>query len=324
MDLRENKKIKIGYTLGDLGGIGPELFYKFEKSNRDNPLFEIILIDDEAKAKSIIKNIDLGQATAEAGDHAFKTLEKASKMASNNEIDYLVTGPVAKESLKMAGYEFSGQTEALAHINNLSSKDIEMFFILDEFRAVLGTRHIPLKDVPENISKGLDQVLENSLVGLKKIFNISNPKVAIAGLNPHAGENGMLGREELDYINPVIQKYKANENLEIAGPFSADWLFAQAAQSYLKNEKQAFSLYVACYHDQVLPVIKGVGGFKAINLTVGLPFVRVSMDHGTGFDIVGQNKADLEGIQTCTEFCISPKLSRFTDFEAKKYNYSKI
>ena len=127
-------------------------------------------------------------------------MKLADQLCREGKVDYLITGPVAKESLWLAGIQVSGQTELLAKFNELSREEIEMFFVLDEFRTVLATRHIPIKDVPEVLEQRLKYVLKNSVSALKNIFNIANPSIAVAGLNPHAGENGIIGLEEKIFI----------------------------------------------------------------------------------------------------------------------------
>lgn len=309
------KKIKIGYTLGDLGGVGPEIFAKFKAKNSNNPNFEIILVDEILLGKEgleqKIKNIKTGKPSKEAGLHAFKTLELANKLALDKKIDYLVTGPVAKESLALANYDFSGQTEVLAHINNLSREDIEMFFLLDNFRVVLATRHIPLKDISTELSRRFEKVLYNSFEALEKIFGTHDAKIAVAGLNPHAGENGLIGNEEIEFMRPIISKLnQANSKKKVEGPFPADTMFAKVAHNYLANDKPPYDLYVAAYHDQALPMIKGLAGFRAINLTTGLPYIRVSVDHGTAYDIAGKNIADADGLTACTQFLVLRQTSQ--------------
>lgn len=298
------KKLKIGYTLGDLGGVGPEIFDKFKTAHSTDERFEIVLVDQAETVALNAREIKVGEPSAIAGEHSFQTLKKAVAMAKAGEIDCLITGPVAKESLAMAGHFFSGQTEILANLNNLNKEEIEMFFIVDDLKVVLGTRHIPLLQVSKEIEGRLESVFKNSVLALKNIFHIDNPNIAVAGVNPHAGENGLLGTEENDFMKAMIADCNKQGNCKIEGPFPADTMFAQAAHKYLKHEKQKYDLYVAAYHDQALPMVKGICGFKAINLTVGLPFVRASVDHGTAFDIAGKNLASFDSLNACTEFCL--------------------
>lgn len=298
--------LKIGYTYGDPGGIGPEIFQKFYKNSANKFPCEIYLIDDEAELAKNSSKITIGQTSAYAGEHVCKTLEKAIKLLKNKELDFLVTGPVAKESLSLAGLEeHGGQTELLASLCGLSKDQVEMFFLLGDFKFVLATRHLALKKVSEELPRRLAGVLENSLKALTNIFDIPNPKIAVAGLNPHAGENTLFGDEEEKFIKPIMQAFiRKHQNLILEGPFAADYLFANFAKKYLKNEKADYDLYVSAYHDQALPVIKGLGGYEAINLTVGLPFLRLSVDHGTAFDIAGKNLANYQGLEACTQYCL--------------------
>jgi 4-hydroxy-L-threonine phosphate dehydrogenase PdxA len=287
-------KPKIAYTLGDPGGIGPELFTKFYDKYKNNNHYEIILVD-----QNLNPNIQKSKPSKEAGEHAYQTLVKANQMLLNKEADFLVTGPVCKESLWLAGIELSGQTEVLASLNKLNRNQIEMFFILETFRIVLATRHEALKDVSQLYLQRIETVIQHSKDALKKIFKIPNAKIAILGLNPHAGENGIIGNEEKDFVSKLIAP-----NKDLFGPFSPDACLANAAQKYLTKLEPDFDLYIAAYHDQALPLIKGIGGLKAINMTYGLPYLRVSVDHGTAYDLVGTGKASIESLEACTEFCL--------------------
>jgi 4-hydroxythreonine-4-phosphate dehydrogenase len=296
-------KKRIAFTLGDLGGIGPEIYQKFLGANLDDS-FEFVLVDEKLDYKNKISKIEPGKANKISGEHAAAALELANELCLQGDCDYLITGPVAKESLWLAGIQVSGQTELLAKINGLNREEIEMFFVLDQFRTVLATRHIPIKDVSDVLEVRLSYVLNNSLRALREIFKIENPSIAVAGLNPHAGENGIIGLEEKKFIEKTVKDFSLNNpSLNVVGPLSADSLLALAAQKHLRNEKPDFDLYVAAYHDQVLPLIKGLGGLRAINLTVGLPYIRLSVDHGTGFDIVGKNIASAVGFESCLSFC---------------------
>lgn len=310
--------LKVAYTIGDPAGIGAEIFEAFKRSNINNPHFEMVLIDDLDYLKKIHQKISLGEASSLGGDYSFNILKQAHQAALMGDVDYLVTGPVAKESLWLAGHKYSGQTELLASFNDLSSQDIEMFFLLEELRVVLATRHIPLKNVAERMIKRLPTVLTNSKKALKNIWGIDNPKIAVAGLNPHAGENGILGTEEIEIMNPLLAEFKqANPFSVIDGPISADSLLARAAQNYLHGKEQEYDLMISAYHDQVLPMIKGIGGLRAINLTAGLPYLRVSVDHGTGFDIVAKGVASSESFSACTEFLLNLEAE-------KQFNTAKI
>jgi 4-hydroxythreonine-4-phosphate dehydrogenase len=305
-------KLRIAYTLGDLAGIGEEIFFKFQKQYQAREDLEISLLDNNFAYEDLTKKLKPGQCSAAAGEHSYKVLESANKKLNDGDYDYLVTGPVAKESLWRGGIQCSGQTELLAQLNGLSREDIEMFFVLDQIKVVLATRHVPITHVPELLEQRLTKVISNSLLALKNIWSINKPKLAVAALNPHAGENGIIGLEENDFMNQMIQEARDLYKLEIEGPSPADSLFARMAQNYLREtEENPISsfpnpnpdLYIAAYHDQVLPLIKGLGGLRAINLTAGLPFIRLSVDHGTGFDIVGKGIANPQGLFACTDYC---------------------
>lgn len=313
------KKIKIGYTAGDLGGIGLEIFNKFHTLYQNDERIEIILVDNAEAIQEFERTYQSCKSEEDfkfihkpginAGKHAISTLKKANQMALDSEIDYLVTGPVSKESLAMAGDNSSGQTEFLAKENKLSREEIEMFFVLDEFRVVLATRHVALKDVPSNLKLRFEAVLENSLKALKHIWKLDRPRIAICGLNPHAGENGILGKEETQFMRPIIKKISLKHpELSFNGPISSDFVLAKSARQYIKHLDLDYDLHIAAYHDQALPLIKGLGGYKSINLTAGLPYIRVSVDHGTGFDIAGKNIANPQSLISCTEYLI--KLSK--------------
>lgn len=298
-----SKKIRIGYTLGDLGGIGPEIFEKF-KTSFDHSLAEIVLLDDALERPSV----RIGEPSKESGKHAYQVLVKACEMFQKSEIDYLVTGPVSKESFAMAGYPFKGQTEALAHI---CRAEVEMFFVLSSeskktYRVVLASRHEPLSEVPHILKHRLEKSLNNSIQALEKYLKIKNPRIAVSALNPHAGEGGILGHDEELYLKPQIQKARSKYPLaSIEGPFPADYIFMRLIKQYLGGETADYDLYVALYHDQILPIVKGLGGYGAVNLTLGLPFVRVSVDHGTAFDIAGKGIADESALVSCTNFILS-------------------
>ncbi len=292
--------MKIAYTAGDPAGIGYEIFNKSRSQELALKLgIELILVDDLGELAKF-KTSKPGPSAA-AGEHAYQTLAKAHQMAVKGEVKAIITGPVAKGSLHMAGYQFSGQTEVLAHLNNLKSSDIEMIFVYKNFRTLLTTRHIAISEVPAAFIKRSAQAIEHAIAATTQLFKIKSPRIALAGLNPHAGEGGLFGKEEeqlAEMLEEMRNKYK---QATISDYMSADSLFAQAAQVMFKGEDPAYDIYLAAYHDQALPLIKGISGFGAVNLSYGLPYLRVSMDHGTGFDIAGQNIASEEGLIACME-----------------------
>ena len=247
MDLSKlQERIKIAYTLGDIAGIGPEIFEKFTNELALSPykdLIEIILIDDLLDFEIKKQFVKMGEPSEISGEHSISTLIKANELALKNEIDFLVTGPVSKESLHMAGDSSSGQTEFLAKLNGLNRDEVEMFFACGDFLTVLATRHVAIKDVSEELKLKFRKTITNSIHALKKVFNITNPNIAVAGLNPHCGENGLIGKEELEFMGEEIE----NLNKEFSSTYvskvqAADSLFAQAGQEYLQKKKQSYDL----------------------------------------------------------------------------------
>jgi 4-hydroxythreonine-4-phosphate dehydrogenase len=194
----------------------------------------------------------------------------------------LVTGPIQKSVINTAGIEFTGHTEFLADLTG--ARQPVMLLVAGDLRIALASTHLPLRDVPDYLSQdGLRQVLQTLLDDLRRRFRIAAPEIAVCGLNPHAGENGHLGNEERDLIAPVINEFRASGH-NVRGPLPADTAFTPAA-----GHKDAV---LAMYHDQGLPVLKYAGFGRSVNVTLGLPIVRTSVDHGTALDIAGTGRAD--------------------------------
>lgn len=285
---------KIAITTGDPNGIGAEITIKAlnamnlpaEKvlliSNRKvldfygklNSDYEILEIPYDAE-------IEPGKVTKAAGEFSFLSVKKACEINAKA----IVTAPVAKNALHLAGYNFNGQTEILqkflAHDNQLA----EMLFVAGKFRVLLLTRHVALKDIV--LTK--DMVIEK-ILNLKdffvKHFGIYEPKFALCGFNPHAGEDGILGREEIDILIPAVVELR-KKGVNITNPLPADTLFIKAMN---------YDCCIANYHDQGLIPIKTVAGEKTVNMTIGLDIIRTSPGHGTAFDIAGKNIADETGM----------------------------
>lgn len=316
-----NKKIAI--TTGDVNGIGAEITIKALNS-LGLPKENVILISNEEVLKfyadlktnyEIIeidfdkKNILPGRITKESGEFSFQCLKKACELAKCGEIDAIVTAPVSKEALHLAGHKFNGQTEILQEFLAHNEQSAEMLFVANNFRVLLLTRHLALKD----ICLEKDEIVKK-ILNLNEFFNnklnIRNPKFALCALNPHAGENGILGKEEIEILQPAVEALR-KQGINITNPMPADTLFINAAQTYLNVEKtiypfthspvQPYDCYIACYHDQGLIPIKTVASDKTVNMTIGLDFIRTSPCHGTAFDIAGKNLADensmIEAIQ---------------------------
>ncbi len=309
---------KIAITLGDPNGISPEITIK-ALNFLDLPHDKVILIANKEileyyneefdlsleKDYEIVEipyrkeDIKIGMETEEAGEFSFRALVKACDLAINQEVGAIVTAPVSKNAMKMAGHNYSGQTEVIEQYLAQSHQNAEMIFVCDKFSVLLLTRHIALKDVPEKIKKDfIIKKIEKLEKSLKLQLGISNPKIAICALNPHASENGMFGDEENNEIIPAVEELKS-KNININGPFPADALFTKCA-----SEECSYDCYVAMYHDQGLIPIKLMERDNCVNTTIGLDVLRTSPAHGTAFDIAGQNIANEASMIKAIELAI--------------------
>ena len=295
---------KIAITTGDVNGIGAEITVKALNklkihadkivliSNRKildfygklNSDYEIIEIPYDGK-------IEPGKITAQSGEFSFQSLKKACEIKPAA----IVTAPVAKKALHLAGHIFNGQTEILEHFLAHGTQHAEMLFAAENFRVLLLTRHCALKDV--NLTK---EIVVKKIIDLNTFFveklKISHPRLALCGFNPHAGEDGILGNEEKEILIPAVKELR-NRNIDITNPLPADTLFVKAAQEYYKKSKnKSYDCYIANYHDQGLIPIKTVAGAETVNMTIGLDIIRTSPGHGTAFDIAGKNIADETGM----------------------------
>jgi 4-hydroxythreonine-4-phosphate dehydrogenase len=306
--------MKIAITTGDPAGIGPEIIIKALNILSDTSdillignkqIFNKISADINIKLPKNIEIIDIpadlskiivGQNSIESGKVSFLALEKACKLANTNMIKAIVTAPLSKTAINMAGYSFSGQTEILQKYlaeDKKINKKAEMLFVAGDFRVLLLTRHIPLSAVPEFLTQ--ENIIESIIAlnnSLKKDFKIAKPKLAICGLNPHAGEDGLIGNEEKELLLPAIDILKQKYDINIDGFFPADTMWLKASKPYINNKKQPYDAYIACYHDQGLIPIKLLALNSTVNTTINLPIIRTSPSHGTAFDIAGKNMAD--------------------------------
>jgi len=225
-----------------------------------------------------------GQLNASNGHYVVETLRIASEKNISGEFDAVVTGPVHKGLINQAGIAFSGHTEYFAHQANCS--DVVMMLATEGLRVALVTTHIPLAYVskaitPERLKK-VTRILNDDLINK---FAIQQPKIYVCGINPHAGEDGHLGREEIEVMNPALDELR-QEGINAIGPLPADTIFQE---KYLKEADAILSMF----HDQGLPVLKYKGFGNSVNITLGLPFIRTSVDHGTALDLAGTNQADV-------------------------------
>jgi 4-hydroxythreonine-4-phosphate dehydrogenase len=236
-----------------------------------------------------------GKPDAANSAYVIEMLDRACDGCSNGEFAAMVTAPVQKSTLMDAGYAFSGHTEYLA-ARTRSALPV-MMLLDDTLRVALVTTHLALADVPKAITKErLRATLRIVNMDVERHFNLATPRIAVLGLNPHAGESGHLGREEIDIINPVIAELRA-EGLDLQGPVPADTAFTP---SFLKG----VDVIVAMYHDQGLPVIKHVGFGTAVNMTLGLPILRTSVDHGTALSLARTGKADTGSLRAALALAI--------------------
>jgi 4-hydroxythreonine-4-phosphate dehydrogenase len=236
-----------------------------------------------------------GKPDAANSAYVIEMLDRACDGCSNGEFAAMVTAPVQKSTLMDAGYAFSGHTEYLA-ARTRSALPV-MMLLDDTLRVALVTTHLALADVPKAITKErLRATLRIVNMDVERHFNLAAPRIAVLGLNPHAGESGHLGREEIDVINPVIAELRA-EGLDLQGPVPADTAFTP---SFLKG----VDVIVAMYHDQGLPVIKHVGFGTAVNMTLGLPILRTSVDHGTALSLARTGKADTGSLRAALALAI--------------------
>lgn len=312
----------VGITIGEINGIGPEVIVKALRDNRIlasfTPIiygtnkaisfykkllnlhefnFQTIKTANEVQAKKInLINISTddfeitpGIPTEHSGKISYKALECATQDLSEGKIDVLVTAPISKENIQKAGFQFPGHTEFLAEMSGV--KDALMILTSGDLRVALVTTHIPVAEVSKHLTKeNLTDKIRSLEASLKKDFNIVKPKIAVFGLNPHAGENGKIGSEEQQVIIPAIQHLK-NEGILVFGPFAADGFFGSQARSQYDG-------ILAMYHDQGLTAFKALAFEDGVNYTAGLPIIRTSPDHGTAFDISGKGTASEESMRS--------------------------
>ncbi len=226
--------------------------------------------------------VQAGRLSAEAGRAAYEAILAAVGDAMSGDVDAVATAPVSKKAFALAGLPWRGHTELLAHLTGAPS--VAMMFHADALRVVLITIHEPLAAVPGLLTReAVERVIRLTARELPR-FGFSQPRLAVCGLNPHAGEEGVLGVEEQRVIAPAIAAC-ARDGIGVAGPHPADTLFVRASRG-------EFDAVIACYHDQGLIPVKLLAFGKAVNVTLGLPIIRTSVDHGTAFDIAGRNAAD--------------------------------
>ncbi len=304
----------IGITLGDINGIGPEVALKAAFAKRP-PGTRLVLIGDHdtlarevrslgramppvwspAASTAPTRGVTLwnpapesnliprpGTCAADAARAAYRWVVAATEAALHGHLGALVTAPINKEGFKKAGVDAPGHTELLAALSGTTR--FEMMLLADDFRVVLATRHIPIKDVAGSLTRsGVRNTIEMTADALRWL-GVRRKRIAVCGLNPHAGDGGAIGQEERTIIRPAMRAVR-RKDIVLSGPVPADSVFRQVREG-------AYDAVVAMYHDQALAPFKMVAFEKGVNLTLGLPFVRTSPDHGTAYGLAGQGKVD--------------------------------
>lgn len=279
-------KPRVALTTGDPAGIGPEIVAKAAVDPRVLDVCLPVIYDSTRPER-----LSIGEATAASGQAAYDTLCRAVTDALAGAVDAIATAPVSKLAFARAGLPWKGHTDLLAHLTGAS--DVAMMFWSDPLKVVLATIHIPLAAVPAALTRqGLERVIALTARECSHLGGLTAPRLAMAGVNPHAGEQGVLGDEELRVIGPALESARA-AGVNIQGPFPGDTVFVRAA-------KGEFDVVIACYHDQGLIPVKLLAFGRSVNVTLGLPIIRTSVDHGTAFDIAGQGVADASSMIEAT------------------------
>ena len=305
--------IKLAVSPGDPAGIGPDICIKAFGQNKNLNFTPVIFGDvdlfqeraqnlevdvqvKEFKGQETLDDssfwilpyplemkVEPGKPDPSYGDYLMKVLREATNLTLNKEFDALVTGPLNKELINKAGISFFGHTEVLAEISDTSK--VLMMLTCDNLKIALATTHVPLSEVPKLITyEHLCECLTILKNDLQNKWGCSNPCIKVLGLNPHAGDGGYLGKEDQEVIAPAIE-YLKTKGLNLIGPVSADTAF-------IGKNSEHIDAYLAMYHDQGLPVLKTVGFGNSVNITLGLPFIRTSVDHGTAYDMAGKKEVD--------------------------------
>lgn len=298
-------KTRILLTIGDINGIGPEIILKAliapELSSRYDLTVvsphrvldfysELLKLKIRSRKFKLMEfdvrdvSIQPGAASRVSGFVAGRSVQIAAELCKQGKCDAIVTAPVSKKALNMAGFRYLGHTEMLAHLDR--AKQGVMMMIHDKLKIGFASTHPPLKNAAGALNRiVIEEKLRICYDSLKKDFNIKKPRIAVLSLNPHAGESGQIGDEEIKIIKPSINSLKKLKDLKIEGPFPSDSFFAN--RSY-----NNYHLTFAMYHDQGMIPFKMIAGPRGVNFTAGLSFIRTSPDHGTAFDIAGENIAD--------------------------------
>ena len=275
--------IRVGITVGDPAGIGPEIARAAMVDPRVTAVCRPVLYD---AAPDDGDPVTPGVLSAKAGQAAYDAVVRATTDAMAGDIDAITTGPIHKEAFALAGLPWRGHTELLAHLTGAG--EVAMMFYSSRLCVVLITVHVPLAAVPALLTRERVEAIVALTAAELPRFGIASPRLGLAGLNPHAGEGGLLGLEDRDVLAPAVASAKAR-GFNVTGPLPADTVFRQAVDG-------RFDAVIACYHDQGLIPVKLVAFGEAVNVTLGLPIIRTSVDHGTAFDIAGKGLADASSL----------------------------
>ena len=319
----------VAVTMGDPAGVGPEIIAKtfadpdFHMGNRALVVGDAGMLEraaellglplgirgirepedaafepgtaDVLQVGDLPPDLPFGELDARAGDAAFRYVEKATRLASAGRVTAIATAPLNKEAMHLAGHGYPGHTEILADLTG--TDDYAMMLVTDELKVIHVSTHVSLKEAIERAQPERElAVIRLAHESLKKL-GVRSPRVAVAGLNPHAGENGLFGKEDLEKIRPAV-KAALEEGVDASGPWAPDTVMMRARQGY-------FDVVVVQYHDQGHIPIKLMGFDTGVNVTVGLPFFRTSVDHGTAFDIAGTGKADHASLKAALDLARS-------------------
>jgi 4-hydroxythreonine-4-phosphate dehydrogenase len=274
-------KPRVAITVGDPAGIGPEVAAKAAADARVLQVCEPVVYGPPNGS-----TFAPGVLSGDAGRAAYDVIVRAVEDAKSGVVQAIATAPVNKEAFRLAGLKWAGHTDLLAHLTGATR--VAMMFYSERLVVVLVTVHIPLADVPQALTEERVRATIALTADKMPLFSKIPPRIAVAGLNPHAGEHGLFGGEEERVIAPAIAACRAR-GIDVSGPFPADTLFVRATRG-------EFDVVIACYHDQGLIPVKLLAFGQAVNVTLGLPIVRTSVDHGTAFDIAGQGIADPESM----------------------------
>jgi 4-hydroxythreonine-4-phosphate dehydrogenase len=311
------RRPRVGITIGDPAGIGPEVSLKAVAGDELRGICSPVLIGDArylarwSHAFGLASNfeiitagspippeidspviydlgnipdsIEMGIEQAACGRAAAEFIESAVRLCQTGDLDAMTTAPINKLALSLGGYPFPGHTEMLAHL--VGCDDFAMAFISPALRVALLTTHVPLAQVPRLVRRDdLERLIRLVDRELRR-YGYPRPRIAVAAINPHGGEGGLFGNEEASEMVPAVEACRERDGINVSGPHSGDTVFARAARG-------DFEIVISCYHDQGLIPIKCLSFGEAVNVTLGLPFIRTSVDHGTAFDIAGKGRAE--------------------------------